>query len=156
MVQKFDEMKSELVVTEKQLLKNLGFMVNVQHPHKLIISLLAVLGAVDTPLLQQAWNYMNDRCGAACLTRQACIGLNAPSPLGSPGAETAWYSQFSHQRVCAVPDERDRCSDNPAGRAHRLLRPSAQPAVVDAARGDSAGYVGRFELAQDAPSLLAH
>ena len=54
-------MKSELVVTEKQILKNLGFMVNVQHPHKLIISMLAVLGAVDSPMLQQAWNYMNDR-----------------------------------------------------------------------------------------------
>ena len=60
-VQKYDEMKNELVTAERLLLKNLGFMVSVQHPHKLIISFLKVLNALDSPLPQQAWNYMNDR-----------------------------------------------------------------------------------------------
>lgn len=57
-------MKTELVLTEKHILKNLAFYVNVQHPHKLVVSFLHMLEARDHPTIPQlAWSYVNDRCG---------------------------------------------------------------------------------------------
>jgi len=55
-------MKTELVLTEKHILKNLAFYVNVQHPHKLVVSFLHMLEARDHPTIPQlAWSYVNDR-----------------------------------------------------------------------------------------------
>jgi transcription initiation factor TFIIIB Brf1 subunit/transcription initiation factor TFIIB len=59
-VQKYEEMKTDLIRTERHLLKEMGFICHVEHPHKFIISYLKVLGA-PSELMQVAWNLANDR-----------------------------------------------------------------------------------------------
>lgn len=53
-------MKIDLIRTERHLLKEMGFICHVEHPHKFIISYLKVLAA-PSELMQVAWNLANDR-----------------------------------------------------------------------------------------------
>ncbi|KAJ8765889.1 hypothetical protein K2173_020405 [Erythroxylum novogranatense] len=56
---KFAELKVELSRTERHILKEMGFVCHVEHPHKFISNYLMTL---DTPseLRQEAWNLAND------------------------------------------------------------------------------------------------
>ncbi|CAI9114078.1 OLC1v1014706C3 [Oldenlandia corymbosa var. corymbosa] len=58
-VKKYVDLKSDLVRTERHLLKEMGFICHVEHPHKFISNYLATL---ETPaeLRQEAWNLAND------------------------------------------------------------------------------------------------
>lgn len=58
--QKYAELKLDLIRTERHLLKEMGFVCHVEHPHKFISNYLATL---ETPpeLRQEAWNLANDR-----------------------------------------------------------------------------------------------
>jgi hypothetical protein len=57
----FWDLKNALVTTERHVLKELGFMVYVEHPHKYVLSYLKILEG-DNKLAQEAWNVVNDRC----------------------------------------------------------------------------------------------
>lgn len=46
--------------SERAILKELGFMVYVELPHKFILNYTKVLDG-DGELTQQAWNFLNDR-----------------------------------------------------------------------------------------------
>ncbi|KAL5712867.1 Cyclin-L1-1 [Ranunculus cassubicifolius] len=56
---KYTELKMDLNRTERHLLKEMGFICHVEHPHKFISNYLATL---ETPpeLRQEAWNLAND------------------------------------------------------------------------------------------------
>lgn len=56
---KYSELKMDLIRTERHLLKEMGFICHVEHPHKFISNYLATL---ETPpeLRQEAWNLAND------------------------------------------------------------------------------------------------
>lgn len=56
---KYAELKLDLIRTERHLLKEMGFICHVEHPHKFISNYLATL---ETPpeLRQEAWNLAND------------------------------------------------------------------------------------------------
>ncbi|KAF5729519.1 cyclin-L1-1-like [Tripterygium wilfordii] len=56
---KFLELKIELSRSERHILKEMGFVCHVEHPHKFISNYLATL---ETPpeLRQEAWNLAND------------------------------------------------------------------------------------------------
>ncbi|XP_073034291.1 cyclin-L1-1 [Primulina eburnea] len=56
---KYVDLKAHLIRTERHLLKEMGFICHVEHPHKFISSYLATL---ETPpeLRQEAWNLAND------------------------------------------------------------------------------------------------
>lgn len=56
---KYAELKLDLNRTERHLLKEMGFICHVEHPHKFISNYLATL---ETPpeLTQEAWNLAND------------------------------------------------------------------------------------------------
>nr|DAD37891.1 TPA_asm: hypothetical protein HUJ06_008532 [Nelumbo nucifera] len=56
---KYSELKVDLIRTERHLLKEMGFICHVEHPHKFISNYLATL---ETPpeLRQEAWNLAND------------------------------------------------------------------------------------------------
>ena len=58
--QKYVDLKTELSRTERHILKEMGFICHVEHPHKFISNYLATL---ETPpeLRQEAWNLANDR-----------------------------------------------------------------------------------------------
>ncbi|KAJ6767889.1 CYCLIN [Salix koriyanagi] len=61
---KFAELKIELSKTERHILKEMGFVCHVEHPHKFISNYLVTLGTptLGTPqeLRQEAWNLAND------------------------------------------------------------------------------------------------
>lgn len=58
-LKKYVDLKADLVRTERHLLKEMGFICHVEHPHKFISNYLRVL---ETPaeLCQEAWNLAND------------------------------------------------------------------------------------------------
>jgi predicted component of viral defense system (DUF524 family) len=58
--QKYFEMRTALIRTERHLLKEMGFICHVEHPHKFIMSYLKALEA-PVELMQEAWNLANDR-----------------------------------------------------------------------------------------------
>ncbi|CAL5017176.1 unnamed protein product [Urochloa decumbens] len=56
--QKYSELTHDLIRTERHLLKEIGFICHVEHPHKFISNYLVTLEAPD--LTQEAWNLAND------------------------------------------------------------------------------------------------
>ncbi|GAB4855484.1 Cyclin-L1-1 [Ancistrocladus abbreviatus] len=56
---KYSELKMDLIRTERHLLKEMGFICHVEHPHKFISIYLATL-ATPAGLRQEAWNLAND------------------------------------------------------------------------------------------------
>lgn len=56
---KYTDLKNDLIRTERHLLKEMGFICHVEHPHKFISNYLATLGA-PLNLRQEAWNLAND------------------------------------------------------------------------------------------------
>ncbi|KAE8702578.1 Cyclin-L1-1 [Hibiscus syriacus] len=57
--QKFSDLKAELSRTERHVLKEMGFVCHVEHPHKFISNYLATL-RTPPELRQEAWNLAND------------------------------------------------------------------------------------------------
>ncbi|KAF7080673.1 hypothetical protein CFC21_084708, partial [Triticum aestivum] len=55
---KYTELRHDLIRTERHLLKEMGFICHVEHPHKFISNYLATLEAPE--LTQEAWNLAND------------------------------------------------------------------------------------------------
>lgn len=95
-------LKTQVIKAERRVLKDLGFCVHVKHPHKLIVMYLQVLGyEQNQPLMQMAWNFMNDSLRTDVFVRYnpetiacACIyltgrKLNLPLPNNPP-----WYAIF--------------------------------------------------------------
>lgn len=56
---RYRDMKHDLIRTERHVLKELGFVSHVDHPHKFILSYLATLGT-PPELRQEAWSLAND------------------------------------------------------------------------------------------------
>ncbi|KAJ2808847.1 hypothetical protein H4R20_000589 [Coemansia guatemalensis] len=96
------DMKNEMVIGEIQILRRLGFNVQVELPYGLLVNYMRSLELTDQPQLPQlAWNYLNDllrtpvyvcfqpetiACGAIFLAAHEC---NVPLPM-SP----AWWVVF--------------------------------------------------------------
>ena len=59
-MQKYEELKIDLIRTERHLLKEMGFICHVEHPHKFIINYLLQLHA-PAKMMQEAWSLANDR-----------------------------------------------------------------------------------------------
>jgi len=58
-LQNHDSLKDSLIKTERYILKELGFNLHVDHPHKFILFYVHILNGTNE-LAQQAWNYLND------------------------------------------------------------------------------------------------
>ncbi|KAM5561384.1 cyclin-L1-1 [Rosa sericea] len=56
---KYSDLKMELSRTERHILKEMGFICHVEHPHKFISNYLATLES-PPELTQEAWNLAND------------------------------------------------------------------------------------------------
>lgn len=63
------DMRNDLVVAERHILKELGFLLRVEHPHKFILSYINVLGG-DNRLAQSAWSLVNDAMRSAICIQQ--------------------------------------------------------------------------------------
>lgn len=87
--------KDAIVVAEMQILKRLGFDVQVTLPHALMINYLQILGIVDHELeilgtpstaAQVAWGYLNDAYVSHAYTafNRRCIACSLPMSLPVP------------------------------------------------------------------------
>ena len=101
--------KDKAIKAERRILKELGFCVHIQHPHKLIFFLSMMTGlkgmgdAFFKQALQLAWNYMNDGLRTNLFVRYptktiacACIHL-ATLKLNVPMPE--WWVYFGATTV---------------------------------------------------------
>lgn len=59
--QHYQDLKTDLVRTERHLLKEMGFVCHVEHPHKFIFTYLQQLEVDDFNVKQEAWGLANDR-----------------------------------------------------------------------------------------------
>ncbi|KAJ1733807.1 hypothetical protein LPJ72_002676 [Coemansia sp. Benny D160-2] len=98
----FYERKNEMVISELQILRRLGFNVQVELPYGLLVNYLRSLELTDHPRLPQlAWNYLNDllrtptylcfqpetiACGVIYLAAYEC---DVPLPTSPP-----WWTIF--------------------------------------------------------------
>ncbi|KAJ2161687.1 hypothetical protein GGF46_001280 [Coemansia sp. RSA 552] len=98
----FYDMKNEMVIAEIQILRRLGFNVQVELPYGLLVNYLRSLELTEVPRVPQlAWNYLNDllrtpayvcfqpetiACGAIYLAAKVC---NVPLPMSPP-----WWTVF--------------------------------------------------------------
>jgi hypothetical protein len=70
--QEYERERQHLIKYERLLLKEFGFVTMVEHPHKFVFNLIEMVakkgaeqilpGHTCHPLLQEAWNLLNDRC----------------------------------------------------------------------------------------------
>ncbi|VDO66849.1 unnamed protein product [Onchocerca flexuosa] len=99
------DLKNQVIKAERKLLNALGFVVHVNHPHKLIYAYLHALGATGNhELMQKAWSYMNDGLRTDIFLRYrpetiacACIHLAARTiaePLPLPREPFPWFEAF--------------------------------------------------------------
>ncbi|KAM7472736.1 hypothetical protein LguiA_010919 [Lonicera macranthoides] len=110
---KYSDLKMDLIRTERHLLKEMGFICHVEHPHKFISNYLATL---ETPpeLRQEAWNLANDSLRTTLCVRfksavvacgvvyAAARRFNVPLPENPP-----WWKAFDADKsgideVCRV------------------------------------------------------
>ncbi|KNA06184.1 hypothetical protein SOVF_183400 [Spinacia oleracea] len=123
---KYSELKMDLIRTERHLLKEMGFICHVEHPHKFISNYLAVLDVKENPELRQdAWNLANDSLRTTLCVRfksevVACgVVYAATRRFGVPLPENPpWWKVFDADKsgideVCRVL-------------AHLYSRPKAQ------------------------------
>jgi cyclin L len=101
---RYDLLKTEVVRTERHVLRAFGFIVHVEHPHRFVLTFGQLLG-LDKELLQEAWNLANDSlriplcvrhksevvaCGLLFL---AARRLSVPMPENPPWWEVFGVSQ---------------------------------------------------------------
>ena len=61
--QRYGALKDRLIRAEREILKELGFILYTEHPHKFILNyvkLLTVDEGLMKKLAQHAWNFIND------------------------------------------------------------------------------------------------
>ncbi|XP_048499241.2 cyclin-L1-1 [Beta vulgaris subsp. vulgaris] len=110
---KYTELKMDLIRTERHLLKEMGFICHVEHPHKFISNYLATLGT-PPELRQDAWNLANDSLRTTLCVRfksevVACgVVYAAARRFGVPLPENPpWWKVFDADKsgideVCRV------------------------------------------------------
>ncbi|KAI7980087.1 Cyclin-L1-1 [Camellia lanceoleosa] len=142
-LQKYAELKMDLNRTERHLLKEMGFICHVKHPHKFISNYLA---ALETPpeLRQEAWNLAND---STCLRTTLCVRFKSevvacgvvyaaarrfqvPLPENPP-----WWKAFDADK--SGIDEEGSLSVPPAN--NDTSTPKAAPATANLESGGSKG-----------------
>ena len=110
------ELKKELFTHEVQVLKTLGFMVQVEHPHKYVLSYMRFLNG-PRELAQASWSVANDTLRTDLCTKYtpstiACAAIYIGSriakvPLPEYPEERAWWGLFDAtlqeiKEICAT------------------------------------------------------
>lgn len=70
------DLKNDLIKNERMVLRELGFMVYVELPHKYIPTYINFL-RLGNEVTQQAWNFTNDRYGLHLIS-QSCLTFTPP------------------------------------------------------------------------------
>ena len=119
--QKYTTLKERLIRAEREILKELGFVLYTEHPHKFILNYCKLLTLErDTPrLAQQAWNFINDS-----QRTNVCIKF-APEVSAARGLA---LSRCMHHNCRLMP--RPLSSSPPRDEAPSLPAPSVRAQVI--------------------------
>ncbi|KAK4493032.1 hypothetical protein RD792_018152, partial [Penstemon davidsonii] len=110
---KYKDLKEDLIRTERHLLKEMGFICHVEHPHKFISSYLVTL-ETPTELRQEAWNLANDSLRTTLCVRfksavvacgvvyAAARRLQVPLPENPPWWKPFDADKYGIDEVCRV------------------------------------------------------
>ncbi|XP_061340857.1 cyclin-L1-1-like isoform X2 [Gastrolobium bilobum] len=110
---KYVDLKMELSRTERHILKEMGFICHVEHPHKFISNYLATLEAAPE-LGQEAWNLANDSLRTTLCVRfksevvacgvvyAAARRFQVPLPESPPWWKAFDAEKFGIDEVCRV------------------------------------------------------
>ncbi|KAJ6790648.1 cyclin-L1-1 [Iris pallida] len=110
---KYSELKNDLIRMERHLLKEMGFVCHVEHPHKFISNYLATLGA-PLELRQEAWNLANDSLRTTLCVRfksevvacgvvyAAARRFQVPLPENPPWWLVFDADQYGIEEICRV------------------------------------------------------
>ncbi|KAL5995340.1 Cyclin-L1-1 [Asimina triloba] len=90
---KYVELKMDLNRSERHILKEMGFICHVEHPHKFISNYLATLGT-PTELRQEAWNLANDRYTAQISILRTTLCVRFKSEVVACGVVYAAARRF--------------------------------------------------------------
>lgn len=82
--QEYWEMKSTIINTEKFILKELGYVLQVVHPHKFLLNYIQILKG-SKQLAQSSWNFLNDRFGSRRVHFKLSHATDDAFPSGSVG-----------------------------------------------------------------------
>lgn len=70
---RFEDIKEDLVRKERHMLKEFGFVIKIEHPHKFVLNYLQILSlAENKQLMQKALNHTND-----ALHTTICVRFNS-------------------------------------------------------------------------------
>lgn len=67
-LQRYEQIKAEVVRGERHMLRAFGFVVHVEHPHRFVLTFGQLL-RVEKDVLQEAWNLANDSLRAPLCVR---------------------------------------------------------------------------------------
>jgi len=159
----FVNLKDKLIRAEREILKELGFILYSEHPHKFILNYVKLLSPTkdkEPALAQAAWNFINDSqrtnvcirfapeviCCAAIWFAARALGLKLPSHTEPP-----WWELFDAKKadmdavVATVIDLYTRPRANfikldppPEPLKPVAPPPAAKPAVASVVAGDAA------------------
>ncbi|KAK9915685.1 hypothetical protein WJX75_002648 [Coccomyxa subellipsoidea] len=129
---KYEEMKLELIRVERMMLREFGFIVHVEHPHKLVLNHLhMMLGSGHQELMQEAWSLTNDSLRTTLCVRlksevvacgiifMAARRLKVPLPEDPP-----WWElhNVTFEDICEVCSEVQSLYQRPPARYVAVTR----------------------------------
>ncbi|KAI3431465.1 hypothetical protein D9Q98_004517 [Chlorella vulgaris] len=104
--QRYEQMKQEATKAERLMLRALGFVLHVEHPHRFVLNYCQILGCGTKALQQEAWNMSNDSLRTTLCVRYraevvACgILFTAARKLKVPMPESPpWWLLFEVTEV---------------------------------------------------------
>ncbi|KAL1499361.1 hypothetical protein AB1Y20_011568 [Prymnesium parvum] len=143
---RYAALKERLIKAEREILKELGFILYTEHPHKFILNyvkLLTVDEHLTKKLAQHAWNFINDSqrtdvcihfapeviCCAAIWMAARVLQIKLPSDASAP----PWWELFNTRKheMDAVCKQITALYSQPRAK-FILLEPPPAPAPADA------------------------
>ena len=98
--QEYEDTKQDLIRTERHALREFGFCIHVEHPHKFVLNYLRMF-ELGKDVMQRAWNYANDSLRTNLCVRfradavaAACVHLAARTENVGLPEDPPWWSLF--------------------------------------------------------------
>ena len=98
--QRYEDEKQDLIRTERHMLREFGFCIHVEHPHKFVLNYLRMMEQ-SHEMMQCAWSFANDSLRTTLCVRWkadavavACIYLAARTLGIALPDDPPWYSLF--------------------------------------------------------------
>ena len=86
---RYEDIKADLVRVERHMLREFGFCIHAEHPHKFVLNYLRMMGQ-DSAMMNAAWKIANDSLRTTLCIRfkayKVCLLYTSPSPRDQRGS----------------------------------------------------------------------